>query len=57
MAARAAVEIAGRRDKESSCRANPTGDQSGIADLSDTDLKINPLFDEIAEPVVQDKVN
>jgi hypothetical protein len=54
---RAALEIIRRRDKECGRGADPTGDQRGIVHLANTNLKIDSLFDEIAQPVVQDEVD
>jgi hypothetical protein len=53
----AALEIFRRRDKECRRGADPAGDQRGIVDLADTNLKIDSLFDEIAQPVVQNEVD
>ena len=51
------LKIIRRRDKECGRGADPAGDQRGIVDLADTNLKIDSLFDEIAQPVVQDEVD
>src|SRR5258708_12614662 len=44
-------------DEKCSRRADSAGNERGIADLADTDLKVDPLFNHIEELVVQDEIN
>ncbi len=44
-------------DEKCSRRADSAGNERGIADLADTDLKVDPLFNHIEEVVVQDEIN
>lgn len=46
-----ALHIVRCRDEKRGGRADPAQDQCGIADLANTELKIDSLFDEVAKPV------